>query len=67
MTLIEQIFQKYNIALTKDNELRNPIDILEDLYLRLNGDDWNSLCSVIAQTESQEGFIFDIARGRPYK
>lgn len=67
INILEQIFKKYNISLEKNNKLRNPIDILEDVYLKLNGDDWNTLCSIIAKTESQEGPIFDMARGRPYE
>jgi hypothetical protein len=65
MTL-ENIFKKYKINLFQNEQLRDPIDILEDLYLKLNTDEYVSLMKEISSTESLEGHIFDEARNKPY-
>jgi hypothetical protein len=64
---LEQIFKKYNVNITSNNENRDAIDILEDIYLKITGDEWNRLCQDIANIESAQGDIFDEARNRPYK
>jgi len=64
---LEKIFQSYNIELKKGDEYRHPIDIIEDMYLRLNIQEYRSLMELISQTETREGFIFDSARNRPYR
>jgi hypothetical protein len=66
MTLFE-IFEKHGIDLKRENQFRNPVDILEDMYLKLNTEEYVSLMKKISETESKEGFIFDLARNKPYK
>jgi hypothetical protein len=63
---LEDIFNRYNIALMENEKHRHPVDILEDMYLKLNIEEYRSLMELIAQTEAREGFIFDISRGRNY-
>jgi hypothetical protein len=66
--ILDNIFEKYGINLkTNNKEYRHPIDILEDMYLKLNIEEYKSLMELIAQTEVKEGFIFDISRGRTYR
>ena len=66
MKLLE-IFAKYGIDLERNNEFRHPIDILEDMYLKLNSEEYAKITKLIADAESQEGHVFDITRNRPYK
>jgi hypothetical protein len=66
MKLLE-IFAKYGIDLKRDNEFRHPIDILEDMYLKLNNEEYAKITKWIAEVESQEGHIFNTARNKPYK
>lgn len=66
MTL-EQIFQKYNIELRDSTgELRNSIDLIEDIYLKLNAAELNLLLFEISE-EELEANLFDDARGRKYR
>lgn len=66
MTL-EQIFQKHNIELRDSTgELRNSIDLIEDIYLKLNAADLNLLLFEISE-EELEANLFDEARGRKYR
>jgi hypothetical protein len=67
MTL-ESIFEKYQISLkdSKD-QYRHPVDIIEDLFLKLSNKEYSNLMQNIADTESVYGHIFDQARERPYK
>lgn len=67
MNNLEDIFNRYNIALMESENYRHPVDILEDMYLKLNIHEYMHMMELISQTESREGFIFDTARGRPYK
>lgn len=65
MTLSE-IFRKRGIRLYNDaGELRNPIDIIEDMYLKLNG---YQLVMIMRDIEDEEKYanIFDNERGREY-
>jgi hypothetical protein len=66
MTL-EQIFEKYGVSL-KDStgELRNAIDILEDIYLKMNAAELRLLLFEISEEELNAN-IFDDARGRKYR
>lgn len=66
MTLLE-IFNKHNIVLKDQDDYRHPIDILEDMYLKLSVDEYRNMMKEISDTESIEGFIFDKARNRAYK
>jgi hypothetical protein len=66
MTL-EQIFEKYGVSL-KDStgELRNAIDIFEDIYLKMNAAELKLLLFEISEEELNAN-IFDDARGRKYR
>lgn len=66
MTL-EQIFQKYGVSL-KDStgEIRNAIDVLEDIYLKMNAAELKLLLFEISEEELHSN-IFDNARGRQYR
>jgi hypothetical protein len=66
MTL-EQIFDKYSIPL-KDStgEIRNAVDIIEDIYLKLNAAELKFLLFEISE-EERDANIFDDARGRKYR
>ena len=66
MTLLE-IFNKHNIVLKDQDDYRHPVDILEDMYLKLSIDEYRDIMKEISDTESIEGFIFDEARNRVYK
>ena len=64
---LEDIFKKYRIDIKTNSMNRNPIDILEDLYLKISANDWNNIVKDISETESVEGHIFDEARNRFYR
>lgn len=66
MTL-KDIFKKYNIEITAGEGYRHPVDIIEDMYLKLSMQEYRSLMELISQTETREGLIFNSARNRPYK
>lgn len=66
MTL-EQIFQKRGIALFDSNgELRNVIDVLEDMYLKLSAKEFIHILIEIEEEERLAN-IFDNARLREYR
>lgn len=67
MTRLEKVFQSYNITLKENQKYRHIVDILEDLYIKLNTDEYINLMSQIADIESKEGMIFDEARQKPYE
>lgn len=63
---LSEIFRKKGIELYNDvGELRNPIDIIEDMYLKLNG---YELIMIMKDIEYEEGYanIFDNERGGEY-
>jgi hypothetical protein len=64
---LQQIFHQFNIELFDENGLRNVIDVLEDLYLKLTPKEFNYILAHIAEIEQKEGHIFDQARNRPYQ
>jgi hypothetical protein len=64
---LQQIFHQFNIELFDENGLRNVIDVLEDLYLKLTPKEFNCILAHIAETEQEEGHIFDQARNKPYE
>lgn len=63
---LEDIFRKYGIEL-KDNDgvLRNPVDIIEDMYLRLLPVDILRIFNEIMEEEKFRN-VFDEIRNRPY-
>lgn len=64
---LETIAKKYGITLRdKDGNLRNVVDVLEDMYLKLNLDEFLRLMYEISEEEKYSN-IFDEARGRGYK
>lgn len=64
---LEEILKAHGIDLYENNKLRNVVDVLEDLYLKVNQDNYTVLMQQIRQTEEIEGHIFDTARNRPYR
>jgi hypothetical protein len=67
MIKLEDIFGSLGIRLLDNNEYRHVVDVLEDLFLKLNSKEYMILMENIAKTESAHGHIFDMARQRPYK
>lgn len=64
---LQEIFMKHGISLFDNAEnLRNPIDILEDMYLKLGSRDFTLLMSEIMEEEKFEN-LFDLARARKYR
>lgn len=63
---LEDIFRKYGIEL-KDNDgvLRNPVDIIEDMYLRLLPVDILRIFNEIMEEEKFRN-VFDESRNGPY-
>jgi hypothetical protein len=57
MTL-EEVFMIYNIPLIENEKARKLSDILEDMYLRLSGENFEVLKSLIAK-EEPENNIFE--------
>lgn len=66
MTL-NDIFKKKGITLfNSKGEIRNAIDILEDMYLKLNAKEFIHIMAEI-QEEEKYANIFDDARSRKYR
>ena len=66
MTL-EQIFYKYGIKLrNSEGDLRNLVDVLEDMYLKLSSYEFTKIMFEVTEEEKFEN-IFDLARGRAYR
>ena len=64
---LEEIAAKYGIKLRdSNNELRNVVDVLEDLYLRLSPIEFVNFMYEISEEEKRLN-VFDIERGREYK
>lgn len=66
-TTLEDILQSYSIPLTQNNKLRNVVDVLEDLYLKISTNEYIRLMSDISTLETTQGHIFDQARNKPYE
>lgn len=66
-TILNNIFLQYGLNLMDNESFRHPVDIIEDMFLKLNIDEYVKIMKTIANIESQEGFIFDKARNRPYE
>jgi hypothetical protein len=66
MTL-EKIFMQYGIELrNSEGDLRNLIDVLEDMYLKLSSFEFTKIMFEIGEEERFEN-LFDLARGRAYR
>lgn len=64
---LEKIFNTYNIDLTQNGQFRHVVDVLEDMYLKLNLKEYQKLIETISEYEKTDGLIFDIARNKPYE
>lgn len=64
---LEEIFNLYNISLKNEDQLRNVIDVLEDMYLKLNLEEYQKLMKAISESEKLYGPIFDKTRNKPYE
>ncbi|MFW5889542.1 MAG: hypothetical protein ACOCUD_04095 [Bacillota bacterium] len=65
--MLEDIYAKYGINLRDSNgNLRNVVDVLEDMYLKLNYHEFIKLQYEISEEELRND-IFDDSRGRKYK
>lgn len=63
---LEDLFLKHKIKLKdEDGDFRHPIDIIEDMYLKLNGIEFNKLCYEISEEELKND-IFNECRMRHY-
>lgn len=63
---LEDIFRKYGIELRdSDGVLRNPVDIIEDMYLRLLPVDILRIFNEIMEEEKFSN-VFDESRNGPY-
>lgn len=65
--MLEKIFKKYRIDLRdKNGNIRNVVDVLEDMYLKINPTEYNQIMFEVMEEEKYAN-IFDDARGRDYK
>ncbi|MFW6001964.1 MAG: hypothetical protein ACOCQD_01345 [archaeon] len=65
--MLEDIYAKYGINLRDSNgNLRNVVDVLEDMYLKLNYEEFIKLQYEISEEELRND-VFDDSRGRKYK
>lgn len=66
MTL-ERILGQYGLQIkNKEGELRNAVDVLEDMYLKLTPRDFHMITFEISEEERYAN-LFDDSRGRLYK
>ena len=66
MTL-EEIMKKYGIDLRDiRRDVRNAVDILEDMFLKLSTSEYVKLMFEISEEEKNYD-LFDMARGRKYR
>jgi hypothetical protein len=66
-TILLDILKEHGISLEKDGQMRNPVDVLEDFYLKISAHEYNRIIETISQTEQVKGHIFDQARNKPYE
>lgn len=65
--ILEEVFANYGITLrNEDGSLRNLIDVLEDMYLKLTPFEFHKLTYELSEEEKYSN-IFDQARERDYK
>lgn len=48
---LEQLLKDFGIYLKDEKGLRNPVDIVEDLYIRISPADWKEIVQAIAAQE----------------
>jgi hypothetical protein len=64
--MLNNIFKGHGISLLDSNgELRNVVDVIEDLYIKLNTEEIIKIMEEIRAAELQSN-IFDELRGRKY-
>ena len=51
MKTLEQLLKDFGIYLKDEKGLRNPVDIIEDLYIRISPADWKEIIHAIAAQE----------------
>ena len=65
--MLEKIMNKRGISIRDEKgALRNLVDVLEDMYLKLNGREVNMMFFEMSE-EEREANIFNDERGRAYK
>jgi hypothetical protein len=62
MKTLEQVLKQFGIYLKDEKGLRDPIDIIEDLYIRISPADWKEIVHAIAAQERIHN-IFENQRG----
>ena len=62
MKTLEQVLKKFGIYLKDEKGLRDPVDIIEDLYIRISPADWKEIIHAIAAQERIHN-IFENQRG----
>lgn len=62
MKTLEQLLKDFGIYLKDEKGLRNPVDIIEDLYIRISPADWKEIIHAIAAQERIHN-IFENQRG----
>lgn len=65
--ILPDILKEHGISLEKDGQMRNPVDVLEDFYLKISAHEYNRIIEKISETEKIKGHIFDQARNKPYE
>lgn len=59
---LEELLKQFGIYLKDEGQLRDPIDIIEDLYIRISPADWKEIVQAIAAQERIHN-IFQEQRG----
>lgn len=65
--MLNKIFEKYGVSLVNNaGELRNVVDVIEDMYLKLSTEEIKIIMREIAAAEMDSN-LFDKLRGREYE
>lgn len=65
--MLNKIFKKYGVPLVNSaGELRNVVDVIEDMFLKLSTEEIKNIMNEIAAGELEED-LFDALRGRKYE
>lgn len=67
MNTLQNILQNFGIDIKRNNRDRHVVDVLEDIFLKINEKEFALIIKNIAVEESEKGHIFDQARNRPYE